>query len=60
MVTMGYSVESLDVCFGNQLADSRGDNGVIQAHRLIHVFVLLSRIEALGYSLKFFVLDRIL
>ena len=27
--TMGYSIESLDVYFGNQLADSRGDNGVI-------------------------------
>ena len=27
MVTMGYSIESLDVCFGNQLADSRSDIG---------------------------------
>ena len=23
VVTMGYSIESLDVCFGNQLVDSR-------------------------------------
>jgi hypothetical protein len=28
VVTMGYSIESLDVCFGDQLTDSR-DLGVI-------------------------------
>ena len=25
MVTMGYYIDSLDVCFGTQLTDSRGD-----------------------------------
>ena len=54
VVTMGYSIESLDVCFGNQLADSR-DLGVIQANGLVHVFIFFSPIETLGYSLKFFV-----
>ena len=29
VVTMGCSVDSLDVCFGTQLADSRGDIRVI-------------------------------
>ena len=59
LVTMGYSIDSLDICFGNQPADSRGDIGVIYAFGLIHVLVLLSPIEILGYSLKFFVLDWI-
>ena len=27
----GCSIDSLDVCFGTQLADSRGDIGVIHA-----------------------------
>ena len=27
MVTMGYHIDSLDMCFGTQLADSRGDIG---------------------------------
>ena len=31
VVTMGCSIDSLDVCFGTQLADSRGDIGVIYA-----------------------------
>ena len=31
MVTMGCSIDSLDVCFGTQLTDSRGDIGVIYA-----------------------------
>ena len=57
MVTMGCSIDSLDICFGNQLVDSRGDIGLIYAYGLIHVLVLLSPIEILGYSLKFFVLD---
>ena len=57
MVTMGCSIDSLDICFGTQLADSRGDNGVIYAYGLIHVLVLLSSIEILGYSLKFIMLD---
>ena len=25
---MGYRIDSLDICFGTQLADSRGDIGV--------------------------------
>ena len=28
---MGYHIDSLDMCFGTQLADSRGDIGVIYA-----------------------------
>ena len=31
VVTMGYRIGSLDICFGTQLADSRGDIGVIYA-----------------------------
>ena len=31
VVTMGYYIDSLDVCFGTQLADFRGDIGVIYA-----------------------------
>ena len=31
VVTMGYSIDSLDVCFGSQLEYSRGDIGVIYA-----------------------------
>ena len=26
-MTMGCSIDSLDICFGTQLADSRGDRG---------------------------------
>ena len=51
VVTMGCSTDSLDICFCTQLADSRGDIGV----RLMHVLVLLSLIEILGHSLRFFV-----
>ena len=56
VVTMGYYIDSLDVCFGTQLADSRGDIGVIYAYGLMHVLILLSPVETLGHSLKFFVL----
>ena len=31
MVTMGCHIDSLDMRFGTQLADSRGDIGVIYA-----------------------------
>jgi hypothetical protein len=31
VLTMGYYIDSLDVCFGTQLADSWGDIGVIYA-----------------------------
>ena len=37
VVTMGCSINSLDVCFGNQLADSRGDIWVIYAQGLERV-----------------------
>ena len=59
MVTMGCPIDSLDIYFGIQLADYR-DIGVIYAQGLIHVFILLSLVETLGHSLKFFVLDWIL
>ena len=36
---MGYRIDSLDICFGTQLADSRGDIGVIYASGLMHVLV---------------------
>ena len=39
VVTMGGSFDSLDVCFGTQLVDSRGDIGVIYAQGLLHVLV---------------------
>ena len=57
VVTTGCSIDSLDVCFGTQLADSRGDIGVIYAKGLTHVFILVSPVEILGHSLRFFVLD---
>ena len=57
MVTMGCSIDSHNICFGTQLANSRDDNGVKYAYGLLHIHVLLSPLEILGYSLKFFVLD---
>ena len=54
---MGYHIDSLDVRYGTQLADSRGDIGVIYAYGLIHVLVFVSPVEILGHSLRFFVLD---
>ena len=36
---MGYLIDSLDICYGIQLADSRGDIGVIYAYGLMHVLV---------------------
>ena len=47
---MGYRIDSLDICFGTQLADSRGDIGVIYAYGLMHVLVLVSPVEILGHS----------
>ena len=38
MVTMGYSIDSLDVCYGDQLAGSVTLG--IYAYGLAHVFVL--------------------
>ena len=51
VVTMGYSRDLLDVCFGDQLAGSM--------NLFIGVgtrFRLDSPVETLGHSLKFFVL----
>ena len=51
MVTMGYSIESLDVCFGDQFASS--------VNLCVGVgtrFRLDSPVETLGHSLKYFVL----
>ena len=39
VVTMEYPIDSLDMCFGTQLADSRGDIGVVYAQGLMHVLV---------------------
>ena len=36
---MGYRIDSLDVCYGTQFADSRGDIGVIYAQGLMHILV---------------------
>ena len=57
VVTMGYSIDSLDICFGTQLAGSQGDIAVIYAYGLMHVLVFVSSVEILGHSLRFFVLD---
>ena len=48
VVTMGYSIDSLDICFGTQIADSRGDIGVIYAYGVMHVLVFVSPVEILG------------
>ena len=51
VVTMGYSCDLLDVCFGDQLAGSMNlCIGVGTRFRLD------SLVETLGHSLKFFVL----
>ena len=51
VVTMGYSIDSLDVCFGDQLADSMNlCIGVGTRFRLD------SLVETLGHSLRFYVL----
>ena len=51
VVTMGYSIDSLDVCFGDQLAGS-----MILCIRVGTRFRLDSLVETLGHSLKYFVL----
>ena len=48
---MRYLIDSLDMCYGIQLADSRGDIGVIYAQGLMHFF----SDENFGVSLQFFV-----
>ena len=52
VVTMGYSRDLLDVCFGDQLAGSTHE----PMHRGWHIFHLDSSVETLGHSLKYFVL----
>ena len=52
MVTMGYRIDSLDICFGTQLADARCDTGVIYALGLMHVLIFVSPVEILGHSLN--------
>ena len=45
---MGYRIDSLDICFGTQLTDSRCDIGVIYAQRLMHVLVFCFSSRNLG------------
>ena len=52
VVTMGYSIDSLDVCFGDQLAGSPMNLCIGVGTR----FRLDSSLETLGHSLKYFVL----
>ena len=52
VVTMGYSIDPLDVCFGDQLAGSAHE----PIHRVGTSFRLDSPVETLGHSLKYFLL----
>ena len=52
VVTMGYSIDPLDVCFGDQLAGSVLNLCIGVGTR----FRLDSPVETLGHSLKCFVL----
>ena len=52
VVTMGYSRDPLDVCFGDQLAGSAHELCIGVGTR----FRLDSPVETLGHSLKYFVL----
>ena len=45
---MRYHIDSLDICYVTQLADSRGEIGVIYAQGLMHIFIIFSPIETLG------------
>ena len=45
---MRYNIDSLDMCLGIQLADSRGDIGVIYAQGLMHIFIIFSPMGTLG------------
>ena len=51
VVTMGYSHDLVDVCFGDQLAGSMNLCIGVGTH-----FCLDSPVETLGHSLKYFVL----
>ena len=52
MVRMGYSIDPLDVCFGDQLAGSSHE----PMHRVGTRFRLDSSVETLRHSLRFYVL----
>ena len=52
VVTMRYSRDPLDVCFGDQLAGSAHE----PMHRDWHTFSFDSPVETLGHSLRFYVL----
>ena len=52
VVTMGYLRDLLDVCFGDQLADSMNLCIGVGTH-----FCRDSPVETLGHSLRFYVLD---
>ena len=52
VVTMGYSIDPLDLCFGDQLAGSAHE----PMHRGWHTFSSDSPVETLGHSLRFYVL----
>ena len=52
VVTMGYSIDPLDVCFGDQLAGSAHE----PMHRGWHTFSSRLSGRILGHSLKYFVL----
>ena len=56
---MGYHIDSLDVCYGTQLADSRGDIGVIYAQGLMHVFIIFSLIETMGSPCSSFMIMKL-
>ena len=54
VVTMGYSIDTLDVCFGDQLA---GFSDLVNLCIGVGTrFRLDSPVETLGHSLKFYVL----
>ena len=50
---MGYHIDSLDMCFGIQLMDSRCDIGVIYAQELMHVLVFCFSGRNLGALFEF-------
>ena len=52
VVTMRYSIDPLDVCFGDQLAGFAHE----PMHRGWHTFSCDSPVETLGHSLRFYVL----
>ena len=55
VVTMGYSIDPLDVCYGDQLAGFV-TLGIYAYIGVSTRFRIDSPVESLGHSLKFFVL----